>query len=108
MLRDILLSTSQLVIAKNRIYCLSLTILAYIAKFYKFYREIAEKKAKKIAIAFLRSRLFNFAIAIVQQSFDQMEIADRDREKKRSPITHALIMAEPITCKHFLFVNILC
>ena len=68
---------------------------------------IAAKIAKKIA--FLRSRLLNFAIAIILRSFDQMAIADRDldREKKiaiaiakkrsqsrstikRSPITYAL------------------
>ena len=40
------------------------------------------KKAKKIGIAFLRSRSLNFAIAIVLRSIDEMAIADRDREKK--------------------------
>ena len=45
---------------------------------------ITVKIAKKIA--FLRSLLLNFAIAIIPRSFDQMAIADRDldldREKK--------------------------
>ena len=53
--------------------CLYSKILHY---FDKFHRQIAEKKAKKIAIAILQSRMLNFATAIVLRSFDQMAIAD--------------------------------
>ena len=42
---------------------------------------MSTKIAKKIAI--LRSRSLNFAIAIVQRSFDQMSIADRDLYYKK-------------------------